>query len=386
MCNSCYAYSACFNRGYTAELTGNEKIDAMFAEMYPSVAKAFSKDGVILGVPVSSYSNGFGVSAELLEKIGLTMEDIPSNWEDFVQWIPKGASLLEGKDIVLFDQWMTEKDLRWELFTWIFLDYMKYLTYAGQEQGYNTDMLYSLLKSVEDLDLSPLGLREAQEENGLYDESGDEYYASVEPAPAYDDGLGTLFTSYVSQTSEGSYGEYVPMSMTKDTPFILQMEMNVAFVNPFSENRDEAIAYIGYIIDNLEASHLSNISPERNEPVRSRYYETEKAYVDEQIADLKKLIEECSEEEKQALEASLADMNTYKEYIEERDWAVSPEGIEWLRAHDDTIVVSTYNPLYTDEEGVIGNLLSQYMDHSIDLRTLLSSIDKKVQMMYLEEN
>ncbi|MBO4367756.1 MAG: hypothetical protein J5859_03500 [Clostridia bacterium] len=375
------AYSACFKRGYTAELTGNAKIDALFAEMYPSIAASFSKNGEILAVPISSYAYGFGVSERLLEKGGLSLDDIPSNWADFIEWIPEGAKLFEGTDVILFDQWLTEEQLRTELFSMIFQDYMKYLNYAGQEQGYNTDLLYNLLKAVEDADFSALNLREASA-NG--DEEDDDEFWETE----YNDSLETLFASYVSQTAGSYYADFVPvaMSLTEDTPFIIEMQMNVAFVNPFSRNRETAVEYLGYIVENLEAGHLSNISPERNEPVRSSYYATEKKYIDEQIASLQEALADCSEEDRQALEATLEDMYSWQESMEKSYWEVSPDGIEWLRAHDDIIVVSTYNPLYTDNEGVISDLVSQYVDHSIDLRTLLVSIDKKVQMMYLEEN
>ena len=104
------------------------------------------------------------------------------------------------------------------------------------------------------------------------------------------------------------------------------------------------------------------------------------------LAALKAEYEQASPEEKQSLELEIRNAEENLEYIENNLWDVSPVELEWYRAHDDNIVISNYNWLYSDSVGEATDLIEQYQGGQITVKEMLEGIDKKVQMMLLEGN
>ena len=79
------------------------------------------------------------------------------------------------------------------------------------------------------------------------------------------------------------------------------------------------------------------------------------------------------------MEQSIAD-------YEQTSWEISQSNIDWYRAHDDNIAPQGVNWLYSDGTGEASELIEQNLAGTIDAETMLTGIDKKVNMMRLEGN
>ena len=55
------------------------RMDARFTE-------SVMRDGKLYGLPVSLYTNGMGVNADTMEKLGLTQDDLPTTWLEFLDF------------------------------------------------------------------------------------------------------------------------------------------------------------------------------------------------------------------------------------------------------------------------------------------------------------
>ena len=87
------------------------------------------------------------------------------------------------------------------------------------------------------------------------------------------------------------------------------------------------------------------------------------------------------------LQEQLDQQQQYYDNIDNYYWEITPAGVEWYHNHDDLIRMSGYNMMYgasddTSEE--IWNLRSQYVERQITAVDFLKGIDKKLQMMILE--
>ena len=77
---SAEAFAALRDRGYLYGLGGSAAIAGAFAEMYPRWREALSRGGEPVAVPVDASARALGVSLQALERIGMSADDLPSNW------------------------------------------------------------------------------------------------------------------------------------------------------------------------------------------------------------------------------------------------------------------------------------------------------------------
>ena len=176
------------------------------------------------------------------------------------------------------------------------------------------------------------------------------------------------------------------MRMEPNAPSYLVLDSMVAVINPYTKNPEAALAFIDELVDNLTLSTLYCLTPDKNEIVRG---DSNQAMLDESIEELNAMrqeYEQADPEEKQSMEQDIQYMEENVKYIEDNLWDVSPTELEWYRAHDDNIVISNFNWLYSDNAGEASDLLELYQGGQIGAKEMLEGIDKKIQMMMLEGN
>ena len=371
-------YDAVFNRGYLMELDGSEKVAALAESMYPSVREGLCSNGHLVALPVSVNATTVGVSEKALEALGLKLEDVPDNWPDFLDFIAGLADKLQQtKGVSLFYSSYTDAEARYELMITILEDYQRYVSFANPGMGYNTDLLRGLFEKLEQIDFVALGCVPADQ---VTDDEGPVFYDEEESLTLLQTGSGCNIGNF--------YSEYTPvlMRMEPNAPSYLVLDSMVAVINPFTKNPEAALAFIDELVDNLALSTLYCLTPDRNETIRGEANQEILDDTTSELAALKSEYEQAAPEEKQSLEQDIRNAEENLEYVEANLWDVSPAELEWYRAHDDNIVISNYNWLYSDSVGEATDLIEQYQGGQISVRDMLEGIDKKVQMMLLEGN
>ncbi len=393
-------YSALFERGYMAELDKSERLSEAVMKTYEGIRSVVSKDGHTYALPLSVYGSTMGCSLRAMEKLGLTEADIPTTWDgffDFLEALPE--KLTEGCGVRAFEGYYDQDSLRINLFTLLFNDYQSYIN-SSDNYSFNTPELKSLLERLENLDLGALDVLET-----TYDEENDIWYDNYDEREY-------LFETYVPVTVQSGsyYGTVHPMmlSITEGEP-ALNVNLQVAFINPFSEHVDEAIAYLETMADSLDTSDRYSFYDDLNEPIRYPDYEEYKDNIAEWLKtteeskatwveklDKLKAADDPDEEEIATCEEAisnydeqLADLQTTLEDMEKIYWLISAETIERYRARAQYIKPMTYDCTTVtsdDDTDTIWSLIMQYRDGAMGVDELLQSIDKKVQMMRLEGN
>lgn len=374
-------YDALYQRGYLMELDGSEKLSKLADGMYPDIREALCYNGRLVAIPVELNSWTLGVNEKALEKMGMTLSDVPDNWMDFLDFLTSLEEPLKESKLHLFYSGYSARDARNDLFNAIFEDYQRYVTATDPAMGYNTDLLRGLLTKLEQMDFVALGLPEEQEEEddghmggGIsFDDYGED---------------STLMQTSVGCTIGGFYSSYTPVLMGLDanTPMPLVLRADVAVINPFTRHPETAIAFMEELADCLNLSTRYCIDPSLNEPVRGEQNEQSMADAQQWLDDAKADLADADEADKQMLEENLKSAEENMNYWDTYGWDVAQRDIDWYRSHDDNIALAGVEWLYADESGEGWELINQYLQRNISLDEMLTGIDRKVQMMLLEGN
>ena len=370
------SYAALLQRGFLAELDGSEVLTEMVSGLYPSILDWITRDGRLVAVPVEGYCWTMGVNEQALKRLGLTIEDVPTNWSDYLDFLSDVLPQYMTPDcgVELFYSGMTESDARWQLFGQIFTTYLNYVDATMDVPKYDTELMRTLMEKLERIDFGALGLAPDDENDATT------VIGWSDDGQLFDPSMGMSFGNY--------YSSYTPLNMALDanTPAVLSMDLTVAFVNPFSEEPELAVEFLEKLVRNLGEETWYNFRPDLTEPIRREDGSDYVKYAQEYYDEVKKQYDEAEPADRQAMEDVLADAERWLSQAEHDSWLVGAEQIEWFRANDDYLTVVGDNWLYSDSSGEAYELMQQYADGRIDARQFLQSVEKKARMMQLEGN
>lgn len=379
MANTMQAYSALYDRGYMLDLSGNEKIREFVNGMYPALRDACVRGDEIVSLPVQIY--GFTLCADMkgFEALGYAREDIPTYWPDFLDFLNTIADELpEDGSIRIFDSYMTQRDARWNLFYEIMNDYSLYLSANGREKGYDTPELNAALEKLQQVDFEAMGLREAEEDEET--EGFIAYDVNPDSHTLLQTGNGCTLGNFCYN------GIPLLLSFDADAEGLIPIDLYSAFVNPFSENPDAAMDFLSALVENADDSLLYNTSDRLNDPMHYSGFEESIAEWEEEIRKMRDSLAEAEPVDVPVLEEQIAESERYLEEYRNNGWQVSPESIEWFRAHAGQMTVNSYDYLNGDNASEVYELYSQFIEGKIDVKTLLKGIDQKAKMMAMEGN
>lgn len=370
-------YSALLKRGYMAELDGSKIITDFVGEVYPQLQEVLTGDSGVVAVPVEMWSNCMCYNPTAFDKLGLTEDDVPTSWPEFLALLQRLPERMgQDSEISLMDPYYTQADLKNNLFYTIINDYMLYLQQDGVEFAFNTDVLRNVLAELEKVDFAALGVPEEFDDDGNY---------------SYDQET-ILFNTYSDITCETysyaqEYTRPMPLAMEEGGQPIISASLTVAFVNPYSENRELAIEYLEYAVENIEPVNRVNMCPGINEPVENSYYQEALDSYDESIASIEEELAKAEDEEtREQWQEQLDEMTKWREEYEQNyRWSASAESIEAYRGYAQYITPSQYIGFDEEASQEFYSLMEQYQEGSIDLDTFLTNIDKKIRMMVLED-
>ena len=307
-----------------------------------------------------------------LTQLGLTEEDVPANWMELFQLLQRLPEMLEeAPEVNVFESYMTQSDARQMLFSALMDDYMLYISQPENEFSFDTPLFRELMAAFEAVDFEALGLSEEYE---------DDLYAIVQ------DRADTLFYGYGSfDPTVSSEPPMLCLALDEGMQPMADTMVMVAFVNPFSPNRDLAIEYLECAAEQVDAIMRIAMMPGENEPVlNSRFEEALKNY-DAQIASLEAQLENAEEVDKQALEAELKEMKDSREsYEKDSRYTASEESIAAYREAAQYMTVGMYMGMDSETASEYYAQQNQYLNGAITLDEFIRNIDQKLRMIVRE--
>ncbi len=345
-------------RGYALELD-SEILAEYVGGLYPTLRDAFTRNGHVTAVPLTADAMGLSVDPAALEALGLTVDDVPTNWPDFLNFI---GSLKGNGKVPVVGSWDVLNAVN-PLLERLLKDYQLEIQ-AGRQISWDTPELRAALEALANVDFDGL-VEEAQSlESGWEGNPLLNNYDSV---------------AVSGRTFSARYEGYpLRLSVSADSPVVMPIQCTVAFVNPASRHIAEATALLEEAVGYVSCDQRATMSPAFGEPKRD-----EAAYrrAQEDIRDQIERYQARLDAGDASAESDLANVLDFQATMDDYYWIISKDTLDWYRAHDEHAMLETGGEL--EEIGLTGITFGA-IHNGIDPDALIREIEKKAQMRRLE--
>ena len=369
------AFAALMNRGFMAELDGDATLSDAVDGMYDYLKDYVTKDGHIYALPLSCYASMMSLNTMLLtEKLGY---EVPTSWKGLLTIladISNNKRLEETPEVMIGEPGYAKDDFRYQMFQMMLSDYFTWLDASEENLTRGTQALLDLCEAFEAIDWDNLGLAED------YEDTEDMMYNGSDALINW-----TSLSVYNYVGADEEQATPVALSVVEGEKPLIGQSVTFAFINPFSEHRDEAAEYLADAWALELKEDMIMLSPEMNEPVLNSYYEENLRGIDNSIADLQKTLDKTEDEEtRESLQANLDSMKQWREdYEKSGKYEISPEQIANYRAFGENMTVQQ-SLIWNMEEG--STQVQQYLDGAMNAQQLAAALEKTLQMQKLEGN
>ena len=339
LCTADAAYSALFERGYMAELTDSAPIAQMVQAMYPAIQNAVCKEGEVYALPVEMHTGRGLISynAELWASLGYAPEEFPQTWPAFLRLLAQLGSAVEAGKMDALAPYYSTDGFREELFR----------------------------------AMSP----RSDSRNGR-----------LESAAAPENVLIELFTNFTAGINSSNTYRIAPLTMQEGETPLIAVQLYAVFVNPYSANRDLAIAFLEEVAAQQDPLFLAHTTPGKNDAVPNEHYAESLAVYDAEIASLEERLDSAEDEaQKAALQAEIELSEQYRAEFEANNRYLADEtSIAAYRELAEFLAVTPFWGL--DEETSIeyDTAIREYLSGLIDIDEFIARIDQKLKMIVLE--
>ncbi len=364
-------------KGYCADLSGEAEIMAYINRLHPVYRDSVTKDGKVYAVPMSAYSYGsWTVNRQVMEEMGLTIEDIPTNFLDLcafaTRWNDEWVEEFPSYTLINYTE-----DYKQQLFYLVMQSYIDYYQAKGLELRFNTPEFRALMEAIEGMRVDDLN-----EGANLPNEDETNYRM----------GLLNNYASLVGSFSDPELNTdsiCIPMTLTKDTDYVIGAELEIMFINPRSKNIQSTLNLLKYKIseENMDKYTLSTLMADKTDPVPNEYYDDMVEQEEKYLAQLEKSLEKADDADKRNIQEQI---DWQKEWMEksmpQHRYQIS-EGA--IRYYLDEVVPYVYvkRPTLMNEErsGDLSTLMERYIQGQIKLDQFIKDMDGKVMMMQMED-
>lgn len=354
------ALDAVLERGWAAPIESEALVNAV-NEMYPALREWLTYDGKLIAVPLEAFATGFGINVGALEKLGQTMDDVPTNWPDFLTYI---GSLADNGVVPVIGEGDAEQ-VPSNILLQLFADYSLEIVYGGRTE-FDTPEFRAIMDALERLDFA------AMEANGA------EIDYDGNPLLSYYENVGI-----VGDTNTDEYSFYpLRLSISADSPIYMPLETQIAIINPASAHIAEATELLETAWSLVDPKTRAMLCPAYQQPLYdTAMYESSSEDVTQRIAGLKAQLDNA-ESGADAIEAEIEQAERVLREMEDWYWIISPASLEWYAAHDDYVVLQT--------AGVVGgidlySLTWKYFQSDGSADELIAEIDRMFRMKRLEK-
>ena len=371
------AFGAILERGFAADLSENAVLTEAVEKMYPFVKESLSRDGKLAAVPLEIMGSAIGYNPEVLEKMGMTEEDLPKTWNKFLDFLKELPDRLAGTDFRAFDLYTYREDTVLSVLRMI----LNQFSMTREGESMNTDEMRNLLEKIQGIDFDALQILTDEEMNSLEETGAYEAMGGMKQA---------LLTTY-SNTALSTYDNSRPLilALREGEEPLLPVSLVVAFINPYSGHMQEAMLFLESLLDQQEVRTRYSLNPDLNEPLRFPNHEEQRAQNEKWLKIARQHVQDAEDDETRDNWTEVVEYyeKSLAEY-DETNWMISPDSLAAYRARAQYVRPLTWNffsQIYAvDEAGQFWDLQASFAKGTTTARELLTFIDKKVQMMRLE--
>jgi ABC-type glycerol-3-phosphate transport system substrate-binding protein len=373
-------FSSLRDKGYVSDLSGSAILTEAVSKMYPQFVEDLFRDGKLIAFPYRFNGSTMGYSPELLKELGITQppKTLYELMDLYVDWVDEYSQKFTGYTLL-----ENIYDIRMELLNTIFMTYLAHYGRTGEDLKFDTPVFKSLLAKLDEV--SPV--LEELNPDGNEQQGGMVVYSS---SNGMDSKPTSLLSDYFSFFPTEYYDDrgYLPLALALDEGMepALFAQIEVAVVNPNSQNQDLARTYLEFFAQNMPRDYSITFCPDDNTPVEYPSYASEVENLQKNIDDIKAQMKSAGSDSLKGLEESLKNQEDYLAYREKNRYSIPEKMITQYRELVPYICCdSEYMDFLTGSKEAV-TLLQRFMQGEMETEQFVKEFDRKLQMMRMENN
>lgn len=354
-------FRAAVSRNYALPLDSSEALMTAFNQMDEPIRAQFSdRDGRPVAIPVAVTYNLLTVNTDALERMGLSAQDIPTGWLEFLHWLNEMKGTMQQNGITLYSESVSADQARNRLLMQLLRDY---------ESSPESELL-PCLQALENLDMTALGQEQSPAPDASESEKDALLYASASSA--------TLENLMVAANGEFPY----PLCLSINEP-ILKGKTYVAFINPNTQKPEAAIRFLEALWSNTSEGVKYCVNSALTDPVERKDYAATVSGYQSEIDILKSKLETAAEIDRPILTEQIADLETYLAEAENNRWAIDAQKLNWLRSRE-RILLSQQSWLFDAWTSEPNSAIQQYQSGILTAQQFVEKLQQMWNMLIFE--
>lgn len=368
------AFEVLVREGMLADLSGYPEIMAYVDSLNPVFREYVTRNGQVLGVPVSAGSGGgWWIDREALEYAGLSVEDVPTNLVDLCAFITRwnDGGVTSEISCAPID---SAENYRERMLEIILEEWGHYCEATGQELHFSDPLLDEMLDALEKMRCDKLDAA-----NQVPEEEISDYRRPILTTDGQTVGRFTNFTA------PGSNITWLPMSLTADTqPVHGIQEMELMVMRKGTEQAELAAQFMLLAIKSMAETDKHVLIAGYEHPVESADYPIRRAYLVGRLDELTGEDPARNQEIIGRFEERLAECDLFTR------WSIAPDSIVFYRETLlPTLYIQTVGSMATRlneaiapgnaDEGEVESgwaaLCRRYLDGTLDRNAFVEGLD-----------
>lgn len=369
-------------KGYCKDLSVYPAVKAYVESLNP-VFRDFVTDqnGKIFALPISvSGAYAFTINPTVFGEMGLTMDDIPTNFIDLCAFVTRWNDefVEDYPNFAPLDSTEKYKD---RMFRLALREWKGYCQATNQDLHFDDPIFREMVAAIDAMRCDRI-----EESNKKTSDEESDY-----KQPLIFTGTWMLNSYYDGDVTFGKdkTPKLIQMTLTKDTSFYLGqgIEIELMFINPRTTDSDEIGTLLEYVIKNIRDEQKVELVAGCTTPIENPWYEEQRKQNEADLVMYQKAYDEASAEEKNAYKEQLDEFKRYMEQSAESDrYTVSPA---YIQRYQDVILPALYigKPTVldsTDNTSGLKTLVQRYIDGQITIDQFIREADGKLRMIQLE--
>lgn len=355
-------YDEVVRKGYAAPLTESAKLVKDMETFYPWAKETLYRDGQLFAIPVSIQIENWTLNRTQWE--ARNMGDYPETY----------AQVFE-----LAKEWAEENEDE---------DYYCLLQSMGGMKGMLRTVIKQYLLEHEDwqspVDFQTDEFRQAVQailENQDALDASEEYMPIIMSYPQY---FGT------GPNDSDTVMSVLPPVLAQGARQVVNGSFSLMILNPSSEQKDEAIRFLEFYMDHLDAVTLYKLDTTCTSPLRSSFYEENKQRIENQMTLLREQMEAVDDQQKRAEMADELAVLDRRYAVNENNWLISEEDVAIYHGIADKVVVPLRTIYPTDADSLNAQtfeaVINQFAAGTMSIDQFIRTLNEKARIIFMEIN
>ncbi len=368
-------------KGYLADLSGNEKIAAFTKSLTPNLGKFFDREGKIYNIPSNTMVMPAVVYPARFEAVGLK---VPTSLMELLEAAEAWVDGV-GEQFPDYSFLGANENLETSLRQYIFDRYISNALGANEELVFDTPVFRALIEKLDSIDFGDYATDMTEEQ--MMDPSFWEEMSTKKQLIEINMGYDLNYMVSKNRYERGdNVGQSVVLSMETGGDAFVESDFSLMMVLSTSPNKDIAIEFLGHLVDKLDPVVKAALNPAMTDPIPNPYFEQEIAQFTKYITQLEAQLKTAEGAIKSNLEQSIKSLKDEMEHQKDQNqYLATAEALAMTHSYlAHTYIMSGLSNAQRQAYYDGYELRDQLENGAINLDQYIKQMDDKLRLVRME--